>query len=183
MTGFHEALRELTRRYGSLLAIDETHTICCGPGGYTAAHALTPDLLTIGKPIAGGVPASAYGISADLAERVAGSIALEDADVGGIGGTLAGNALSLAAMRATLGEVLTVDAFDRMIATRPALRRRASSRRLRRRGAPWHVTRLGCRAEYLFGPDRPRNGSEAARGRRLRARRATCTCTRSTVAC
>ena len=68
--GFHDALRELTRRTGTLLIIDETHTICCGPGGFTRANDLEPDLLTIGKPIAGGVPAAAYGFSEEVAERV-----------------------------------------------------------------------------------------------------------------
>ena len=158
--GFHDALRELTRRHGTLLAIDETHTICCGPGGYTQVHGLEPDVVTIGKPIAGGIPAAAYGFSEEVASRLAGRIELEDVDVGGVGGTLAANALSLAAMRATLGEVLTADAFQRMIplATRwtAGVEAWIAESRL-----PWHVTQLGCRAEYLFGPDRPRNGAEA----------------------
>jgi glutamate-1-semialdehyde 2,1-aminomutase len=158
--GFHDALRELTRAHGSLLAIDETHTICCGPGGFTAEHGLEPDIVTIGKPIAGGIPAAAYGFSAELAERLTGTIELEDVDVGGIGGTLAANALSFAAMRATFAEVLTEEAFERMIALAmrwtDGVEAAIADGRL-----PWHVTRLGCRAEYLFGPDRPRNGSEA----------------------
>jgi glutamate-1-semialdehyde 2,1-aminomutase len=158
--GFHDALRALTRETGTLLAIDETHTICCGPGGYTAAHGLEPDVLTIGKPIAGGVPAAAYGFTADLADRVAASIELEDADVGGVGGTLAANALSLAAMRATLGDVLTDEAFARMIALAEAWTAGVEDG-IAASGLPWHVTRLGCRAEYLFGPDRPHDGSEA----------------------
>jgi glutamate-1-semialdehyde aminotransferase len=158
--GFHGALRELTRRHGALLAIDETHTICCGPGGYTAAHGLEPDIVTIGKPIAGGIPAAAYGFSEEVARRLAGTIELEDVDVGGVGGTLAANALSLAATRATLGEVLTEEAFARMIplAERWTVGVEAG---IAEAGLPWHVTRLGCRAEYLFGPDRPRNGTEA----------------------
>ena len=158
--GFHAALRELTRRHGTLLAIDETHTICCGPGGFTAAHGLDPDLVTIGKPIAGGIPAAAYGFSAELAARLVGTIELEDVDVGGIGGTLAANALSFAAMRATLAEVLTEEAFGRMI---PLAERWTDGveTAIAEAGLPWHVTRLGCRAEYLFGPDRPRNGAEA----------------------
>jgi glutamate-1-semialdehyde aminotransferase len=158
--GFHDALRELTRATGTLLAIDETHTICCGPGGYTAAHGLEPDVVTIGKPIAGGIPAAAYGFTAELAERIMAAIELEDVDVGGVGGTLAANALSLAAMRATLGEVLTDDAFARMI---PLAERwtEGVEAGIAESGLPWHVTRLGCRAEYLFGPDRPRTGSEA----------------------
>ena len=158
--GFHDALRELTRRYGSLLAIDETHTICCGPGGFTAANGLEPDIVTIGKTIAGGIPAAAYGFSAELAARLSGTIELEDVDVGGIGGTLAANALSLAAMQATLGEVLTENAFARMV---PLAARwtEGVSTGIAEVGLPWHVTRLGCRAEYLFGPGRPRNGTEA----------------------
>jgi glutamate-1-semialdehyde 2,1-aminomutase len=158
--GFHDALRTLTRESGTLLAIDETHTICCGPGGFTRAHGLEPDVVTIGKPIAGGIPAAAYGFADELAGRIAASIELEDVDVGGVGGTLAANALSLAAMRATLAEVLTDEAFARMI---PLAERWTGGveQAIAEAGLPWHVTRLGCRAEYLFGPDRPRNGTEA----------------------
>jgi len=158
--GFHDALRDLTRRHRTLLAIDETHTICCGPGGFTGEHRLEPDIVTIGKPIAGGIPAAAYGFSEEVAVRLAGRIDLEDVDVGGIGGTLAANALSLAAMKATLAEVLTAEAFARMI---PLAERwtEGVQEGIDVSGLPWHVSRLGCRAEYLFGPDRPRNGSEA----------------------
>ena len=158
--GFHDALRTLTRESGTLLAIDETHTICCGPGGFTQAHGLEPDVVTIGKPIAGGIPAAAYGFADELAGRIAASIELEDVDVGGVGGTLAANALSLAAMRATLGEVLTDEAFARMI---PLAERWTAGveQAVAEAALPWHVTRLGCRAEYLFGPNRPRNGTEA----------------------
>lgn len=159
--GYHEALRDLARRHGALLIIDETHTICAGPGGYTRAEGLDPDMLVIGKPIAGGIPAGTYGFTHDVAERVARAIELELCDVGGIGGTLAGNALSLAAMRATLGSVLTEDAYAHTIplATRWTDGVQAA---IDASGLPWHVTRLGCRAEYLFGPTRPRNGAEAA---------------------
>jgi glutamate-1-semialdehyde 2,1-aminomutase len=158
--GFHDALRDLTRAHGSLLAIDETHTICCGPGGYTAEHGLEPDIVTIGKPIAGGIPAAAYGFSAELAKRLAGTIELEDVDVGGVGGTLAANALSFAAMRATLAEVLTEEAFAHMVALAERWTGGVETA-IADAGLPWHVTRLGCRAEYLFGPEHPRNGSEA----------------------
>ena len=113
--GYHEAVREITRRTGTLLIIDETHTICAGPGGAIGAWGLEPDLVVIGKTIGGGIPSAAYGFSPSVAEWVRGSIAVEDSDVGGIGGTLAGYALSLAATRATLGEVLTAEAFERMI--------------------------------------------------------------------
>jgi glutamate-1-semialdehyde 2,1-aminomutase len=162
--GFHEALRDVTRTAGTLLIIDETHTICAGPGGYTAAYGLEPDLLTIGKPIAGGIPAAAYGFSAEVADRLEAMLpADERADVNGIGGTVAANVLSLAATRATLAEVLTNDAFERMIALGERFEAGVAEA-IERHGLPWHVTRLGCRVEYLFRPERPRNGSEAAAG-------------------
>lgn len=159
--GYHEAVRELTRRHGTLLINDETHTICAGPGGYTGAHGLAPDFVTIGKTIGGGIPAAAYGFSEEVGDRVRASIDREDSDVGGIGGTLAGNALSMAAIRATLGEVLTDEAFGRMI---PLAERFEAGvdQVLRDAGVPWHVTRLGARAEYHFMAERPRNGTEQA---------------------
>jgi glutamate-1-semialdehyde 2,1-aminomutase len=162
--GFHDTLRELTRRHETLLIIDETHTLCAGPGGYTRAHGLEPDLLTVGKAIAGGIPAAAYGFTSEVADRLEAELATDErADVGGIGGTLAANVLSLAAMRATLGEVLTDDAFGRMIALGERFERGVQSV-IDRHGLPWHVTRLGCRVEYLFRPDRPLTGSDAAAG-------------------
>jgi glutamate-1-semialdehyde 2,1-aminomutase len=162
--GFHEALRTLTRRTETLLIIDETHTICAGPGGYTAAHGLEPDLLTIGKPIAGGIPAAAYGFSQAVAERLEALLPRDErADIGGIGGTAAANVLSLAAMRATLEEVLTPDAFERMIGLGQRFEAGVAGV-IERHGLPWHVTRLGCRVEYLFRAERPRDGSEAAAG-------------------
>src|SRR3954454_10632091 len=91
--GYHDRLRAITRDAGTLLVIDETHTICAGPGGYTAAHGLAPDMVTIGKAIASGVPAAAYGFTEDLRDRIAATVSLEDSDVSGVGGTLAGNAL------------------------------------------------------------------------------------------
>ncbi len=161
---FHGALREATRAAGTLLIVDETHTICAGPGGYTAAHGLEPDLLTIGKPIAGGIPAAAYGFSAKVAERLEAMLPTDErADVGGIGGTVAANVLSLAAMRATLAEVLTDEAFERMIALGDHFETGVADA-IERHRLPWHVTRLGCRVEYLFRPERPRNGREAAAG-------------------
>ena len=159
--GFHGALRELTRQTGTLLILDETHTLCAGPGGYTRAHGLTPDLLVVGKPVASGIPAAAYGFSAALATRLATAIREEEADTAGIGGTLAGNALSLCAMRATLERVLTDDFFARAVALAErfttGVQQVIDERRL-----PWIVQRLGCRAEYWFRTEPPRNGSEAA---------------------
>ncbi|MFZ0201937.1 MAG: transaminase, partial [Candidatus Sulfotelmatobacter sp.] len=159
--GFHQALRELTRKHGVLLVMDETHTICAGPGGYTRAENLEPDVLVFGKAIGGGIPGAAYGFSQEVVDRiVAAAQNLEDCDVGGIGGTLAGNALSLAAMRATLTKVLIKEAFDRMIpmAERWTL---GVANAIAEAELPWHVTRLGCRAEYMFAEKAPKNGTEA----------------------
>jgi glutamate-1-semialdehyde 2,1-aminomutase len=162
--GFHDALREATRAAGTLLIVDETHTICAGPGGYTATHGLEPDLLTIGKPIAGGVPAAAYGFSREVAGRLEELMPRDErADTGGIGGTVAANVLSLAATRATLAEVLTEEAFEHMIALGERFEAGVAEV-IERHDLPWHVTRLGCRVEYLFRRERPRNGTEAAAG-------------------
>jgi glutamate-1-semialdehyde 2,1-aminomutase len=161
--GYHEAVRELCTKYGTLLILDETHTISVGPGGCTQAWSLEPDIVTIGKTLGAGVPGAAYGISADLVERMYAETDYRDADMGGVGGTLAGNALSLAAMRATLGQVLTDAAFERMIELgehfERGVREVIASREL-----PWHVVRLGCRVEYLFRPEVAKNGTEAAAG-------------------
>jgi glutamate-1-semialdehyde 2,1-aminomutase len=158
--GYHQALREITRKYGTLLIIDETHTICAGPGGFTRTENLEPDFLVFGKPIAGGVPGAAYGVTEEVAQCISDRISLEDCDTGGIGGTLAGNALSLAAMRATLQKVLTQDAFDRMI---PMAQRWTDgvARAIGDFALPWNVTRLGSRAEYLFSSTTPKNGTQA----------------------
>ena len=171
--GYHERVRELTRESGTLLVIDETHTLCCGPGGYTRAYGLEPDVLTIGKPIGGGIPTGAYGMSAEVAERVVDHTFWREADVGGVGGTLAGNALSLAAVRATLSEVLTDEAFEHMIALGERFETGVAAT-IADRGLPWSITRLGCRAEYMFSPSRPRT---AARRRRRSTRSSTRSCT------
>ena len=162
-SGFHDALRELTERTGTLLIIDETHTLCAGPGGYTAAHGLRPDMLTVGKAIGSGIASAAYGFSAEVAARVEAAIDRDDSDVGGVGGTLAANVLSLAAVRATLEYVLTEPAFVRMIALAERFEQGVQAA-IDEHSLPWHVTRLGCRVEYLFRRERPVNGSEAAAG-------------------
>ncbi len=160
--GYLDAVRALTRATGTLLLIDETHTICAGPGGATRLWGLEPDILVCGKTIGGGIPVATYGMSAEVADRVRSTLPRDEtADVGGIGGTLAGYALGLAATRATLGEVLTDDAYDRMI---PLAERWAAgaTEAIEAGGAPWHVTRLGARAEYHFMPSPPRTGAEQA---------------------
>jgi glutamate-1-semialdehyde 2,1-aminomutase len=159
--GFLEAVREACTRAGTLLIIDETHTFSAGPGGCTAAWGLEPDAVTLGKSIGGGVPIGAYGVSAELAERIAAEEEADLEDTGGVGGTLAGNALSLVAARATLSEVLTDDAFARM----SELRERfvaGVEEALARHGVRWSIVSLGARAEYRFAAEPPRTGAESA---------------------
>jgi glutamate-1-semialdehyde 2,1-aminomutase len=159
--GYLDGVRELTRRHGTLLIIDETHTFSAGPGGCTAAWGLTPDVLTLGKAIGGGVPAGAYGLSAELADRLLGRADLDLVDMGGVGGTLAGNALSVAAMRATLEHVLTDAAFTHMI--RLAERFELGVRDgIAAHALPWSVSRLGARTEYRFAAPAPRDGTASA---------------------
>ncbi|MHB1489997.1 MAG: aminotransferase class III-fold pyridoxal phosphate-dependent enzyme, partial [Cellulomonas sp.] len=159
--GYLDAVRRLTRTAGAVLIADETHTLCAGPGGCTRAWGLDPDAVVVGKTIGGGLPAAAFGTTAELATRIATSLELEDIDVGGVGGTLAGNALSLAAMRATLTEVLTDDVFPVMTARADRWADGVQSV-IDRRALPWHVTRLGARAEYAFSSAQPRDGAAAA---------------------
>ena len=159
--GYLEGVRELTRRHGSLLINDETHTLSAGPGGCTLAWGLDPDLVTVGKAIAGGIPAGAYGLSAEVADRVAVRRDADLVDTGGVGGTLAGNALSVAAMRATLEHVLTDQAFEHMTALggrfTSGVRGVIDACRL-----PWSVVQLGARAEYRFCSPAPASGGASA---------------------
>ena len=162
--GFLEGLRELATRHGALLMIDETHTFSAGWGGATRAWGLEPDLFVIGKSIGGGIPCGAYGITEAVAAAVGRHTETGEADivdVGGVGGTLAGNALSTAAMRATLDEVLTEDAFAHMLALAEAFTDgvRATLDEL---DVPWSVSRLGARSEYRFTRPAPRTGEESA---------------------
>ena len=158
--GYLDAVRALTREHGTLLINDETHTFSAGPGGCTRAWGLSPDMVTIGKAIAGGIPAGAYGLSEDLSERILADSTADIVDTGGIGGTLAGNALSVAAMRATLAEVLTDDAFGAMIEVATYYTAGVRSV-LVDRAVPWSITQLGARAEYRFCPEPPRDGGSA----------------------
>jgi glutamate-1-semialdehyde 2,1-aminomutase len=159
--GFLEGVRAACTDAGALLVIDETHTLSAGPGGCTAAWGLEPDAVTLGKSIGGGVPIGAYGVSAELAERIAAEEEGDYEDTGGVGGTLAGNALSLAAARATLRDVLTDDAFARMIALRERFVAGVEEV-LAAHGAPWSIVSLGARAEYRFRTPPPRTGAESA---------------------
>ncbi len=158
--GYHEGVRELTRKYGTLLIIDETHTFSAGPGGMTKANDLDPDIVVIGKAIGGGIPTAAYGLSADFAEKALARDDLDLIDMGGVGGTLAGNPLSVAAMRATLEHVLTEDAFSHMIATCDVFTAGMNDI-FDKYDLPWSINQLGARCEYRFAKPYPRNGGEA----------------------
>jgi len=159
--GWHEALRALCRKHEAVLIIDETHTICAGPGGMIQRDGLQPDAVVVGKTIGGGVPAGAYGMTAELQHRIRASIHLEDIDVGGVGGTLAGNAVSLAGIRATLSEVLIPEVYPAMI-QRATEWTQGVQQAIDDFGLPWQVTQLGSRSEYSFLDRAPRHGKEAA---------------------
>lgn len=158
---FWKSVRALCDKYETLLLIDETHTISAGPGGCTRAWNLEPDIVVIGKSIGGGVPSGAYGLSTAVANRITQHPDADLIDVGGVGGTLAGNALSTAAMRATLSEVLTDFAFDHMIELATRFREGVEAV-INGSGAPWSVEQLGARVEYRFISPGPRTGSESA---------------------
>ena len=161
--GFFEGVRALCDKTGTLLILDETHTFSAGPGGATRRWGLRPDAVTIGKSLGGGVACGAYGLSQSLADRVLAAAARggDIVDVGGVGGTLAGNPLSLGAMRAVLGEVLTDDAFGPMeaLATRFTADVRAT---IDHYGLPWSISQLGARCEYRFCNPAPINGGQSA---------------------
>ena len=158
--GYHQDLREITRKFGTLLIIDETHTLCAGPGGYTGKYGLMPDFLTCGKALAGGIPAGVYGFTQEVADSFWEKLEIEQSDVGGIGGTLAGNALSMAAMKATLEKVLTSEMYRRgeKLADRFELGLLGVIEDFK---MPWVVKRLGLRVEYWFRKTPPINGGEA----------------------
>jgi glutamate-1-semialdehyde 2,1-aminomutase len=158
---YHSALREITRRNGTFLIIDETHTLCAGPGGYTGKHRdVQPDFLTCGKALASGIPIGVYGFTQEIADAFWNKLDLERSDVGGIGGTLAGNPLSIAAMRATLEHVLSPEMYIRCekLADRYET---GILNTIQEFDLPWIVKRLGFRVEYWFRPTPPRNGGEA----------------------
>lgn len=158
--GFHESLRALTRKYGTLLLIDETHTISTGLGGYTRVHGLQPDLFVLGKPVAGGVPASVWGMTREVAERWQQDCRKREPGYSGMGTTLSANPLQFAAMRATLSQVMTADNYAHM--ERGAARlQQGIAATIRQRALPWHVTRVGARVEFICAPGPLRNGAEA----------------------
>jgi glutamate-1-semialdehyde 2,1-aminomutase len=158
--GYLEAVQELAKKHGVILIIDETHTISVGPGGMTADRGLKPDFLTIGKAIGGGIPTGTFGMTHEMAEKIKSMVELEIIDTGGVGGTLAGNALSLASMRATLTQVLTQKNFDHMIQLGSRWADGVDAA-IDEFDLPWSCNRLGARAEYIFGQTAPVTGADA----------------------
>jgi glutamate-1-semialdehyde 2,1-aminomutase len=161
LPGFHETLRELTRSYGTLLHIDETHTVSTGFGGYTKVHGLEPDIFVVGKPVGGGIPVAVWGMTDEVAGRFD---AVRAANTGtghsGIGTTLSGSALQLACLKACLEEVMTVEAHDTMNRLADTVETGFSAA-IKRHELPWHVGRVGARLEVVFSPHPLRNASEA----------------------
>lgn len=159
--GYIRGVRAVTRKYGVLLVVDETHTICAGPGGCTKLWSIDPDFLVIGKTLGGGIPVGAYGMSSDIAARLEATVVGHDVDVSGVGGTLSGSALAMSAIKATLSNALREQDFALTIplATRWT---QGVERACKDRNMDWHVQQLGCRAEYWFCPP-PFNGAQAAR--------------------
>lgn len=161
--GFHDALRSATARAGVLLIVDETHTISEGPGGWTGAHGLQPDMLVVGKPIGSGVAAAALGLSRAVSLRLEARLDRSHAGMAGVGGTLAANALAMAVTRVTLDHVLTEDAYRRTTALGGQLREGLEAA-IGRHHLPWHVVQIGGRVEYHFSPRRRRGGGDRQQG-------------------
>jgi glutamate-1-semialdehyde 2,1-aminomutase len=159
--GYLAEVRRLCTEYGTLLILDETHTMALGPGGATAAWGLQPDLLTIGKGIGGGMPAAAFGLTEKVAREVARHREVDVVSRGGVGGSASGNSMSVAAMRATLEQVLTDDVFESMIDNATAFAQGVRDV-ISTAGLPWSVQQLGARVEYRFCSSAPRSGSESA---------------------
>lgn len=158
--GFHDGLRTLTRRHGTLLIIDETHTISSGLGGYTRVHSLSPDMFVVGKCVAGGMPTAVWGMTEDVAARFAAYNAQRPAGHSGMGTTLSANPMQFACLAATLSDVMTEKAYARMEKGAARLSR-GLRRAIEKHGAPWHVVRVGARVEFICAPGPLKNGAEA----------------------
>jgi glutamate-1-semialdehyde 2,1-aminomutase len=160
--GYHAALRNITRRTGTLLVIDETHCMSSGPGGYTRAHGLDPDAIVLGKPIAGGIPAAVYGFSSEIGRRIRDYLKSREPGHSGIGTTLAGSRIQMTLMRSVLETYMTDEAFAPLISLAEKLEQ-GIAKVIARHRVGWHVVRVGARVEFMCCPERPRNGGEAAK--------------------
>jgi glutamate-1-semialdehyde 2,1-aminomutase len=158
--GYLDGMAALAKKYGTLLIIDETHTISTGYGGYTRMHNLKPDFFTLGKPVAGGIPCAVFGFTAEMATRMRQAEAEAGPGYSGIGTTLSANALQLHCMRANLSEVMTPANYKHMLDLSERLAR-GVEKEITQRNVPWHVSNVGARAEFVCSPTRPKNGAEA----------------------
>ncbi len=153
---FWKRAQALAKKAGALLVLDETHTLSSGPGGATQAWGLAPDALVIGKAIAGGFPAAVWGVSAELGEKI-GAVKTTGGR-SGIGTTLAGNAMGIAAIGATLREVATPAAYEVMLKGAEDLVAKLRDV-IAERALPWCVVHVGARAEIVFAPEPPNNAA------------------------
>jgi glutamate-1-semialdehyde 2,1-aminomutase len=158
--GFHDGLRLLSRRYGALLIIDETHTISSGLGGYTAVHSLSPDMFVVGKCVAGGMPTAVWGMTDEIAQRYEEANAARPSGHSGMGTTLSANPMQFACLKATLGEVMTAKNYAHMEKLSERLAHGLAAV-VARHKAPWHVVRVGARVEFICAPGPLKNGTEA----------------------
>ncbi|MFC6446016.1 transaminase [Shinella zoogloeoides] len=158
--GFWEHLRAATRKAGTLLLLDETHTISTGPGGYGRTYGVEPDLFVLGKPVAGGVPAAVWGMTQEVNDRLFASRPEDEHGHSGVGTTLAGSTLQLACVRATLEHLMTPETYAAMLAGAERLDAGISGL-IARHGLPWHTARVGARLEIVFSPVPVTNAAEA----------------------
>ena len=159
--GFHDTLRALTRQHGTLLLIDETHTLSAGPRGYTGAYGLEPDAMVIGKAIAGGVPCAVYGVTNELAGRMHAAWRAAGPGRTGIGTTLSGSLLQMAALHATLSRLMSDEHYAVML-NRTAHYAERLGVVLERHDLPFSLSLLGARSELQFTDRAPRTAREAA---------------------
>jgi glutamate-1-semialdehyde 2,1-aminomutase len=159
--GFLKTLRTLTKNTRTLLILDETHTLSSGPGGYARENNIIPDGLVFGKPIAGGIPAAAYGFSADVAQRIRTFLATNGEGRSGIGTTLSGSRIQLALIKTVLTTFFTQEAFAPLIVLARRLERGVADVIIKY-NLDWHVTRVGARVEFMCCKAPPRNGYEAS---------------------
>ncbi len=157
--GFWAAAQALCQRHGTLLALDETHTLSTGCGGYARVHGLQPDLLVIGKAVAGGLPCAVYGFTHALAQRMRDAKQAAPEGHSGIGTTLAGNALAIAALHAALTHLHTPASYTHMLALADTL---ATGLRtlVATHALGWTITQLGARMELQYTAQPPRNAAE-----------------------
>ena len=158
--GFIQGLRTLCTKYNTLLILDETHTISTARGGWAKLNNVVPDFLVVGKPIAGGLPAAAYGFSSSMATRMKAAKDAAPAGHSGIGTTLSGSMMTLAAIHATLTEVATETAYTQMLTLAGELEVQLTAT-IKAHKLPWNISRMGARLELQFCEKPPCNAQQA----------------------